>query len=413
MKFLPLSSQILQRKLSSSWLSRNRCTGRSAIRSLSRNSTTANTVASDSDTENPPMFTIGILRETYDKWERRSPLTPEQCRELITTSRGTSNDNGRTMMKVIVQPSTRRIFSDQHYVDAGASISESLEDADLVLGVKRPHPSVDVHELFNEQQTTMFFSHVHKGQPENMQLLENLLFWKVQLIDYEKITLQDPTQGNKDKRLVAFGKYAGLAGMIDTLSIVGQRLLRSHSLSTPFLNCPPSIYHNTLEDAKSAVQRLGERIALDGITIPSSLVNSNSSNKNEPLVFCLTGGPRGNVYGGVREIFDLLPNEVVAVDDLPALFEEIGNDPSSACQHKVYGVAPEMNDIYTHMAGSNDDFDRSHFVEHPEMYRSMFAEKIAPYIHVLVNGIYWEHRYPKLLTKNDMYQLYHDFGNER
>jgi alpha-aminoadipic semialdehyde synthase len=265
----------------------------------------------------------------------------------------------------------------------------------------------------------MFFSHVIKGQPDNMKLLQDLLDRHVQLIDYEKITV--PADGNKDRRLVAFGKYAGLAGMIDTLSIVGQRLLRSHSLSTPFLNCPPSIYHASLDDAKAAVKRVGERIAVDGITIPKLVTsNKNEDSQNEPLVFCLTGGPRGNVYSGVREIFDLLPNEVVAVEDLPSLHEQITKDPSSACQHKIYGVVPEMKDIFKPIGtwsyddGKNDDcFDRSHFVQHPDMYRSTFAENIAPYIHVLVNGIYWEHRFPRLLSKNDMYQLYHKFRNER
>jgi alpha-aminoadipic semialdehyde synthase len=274
----------------------------------------------------------------------------------------------------------------------------------------------------------MFFSHVIKGQPENMKLLHDLLDQKVQLIDYEKIAV--PVDGgNKEQRLVAFGKYAGLAGMIDTLSIVGQRLLRSHSLSTPFLNCPPSIYHQSLDDAKCAVRRVGERIAVDGITIPSLVKNNNGpynytdedglSPNYEPLVFCLTGGPRGNVYSGVREIFDLLPHEVVAVEDLPALYDEVAKDSSSASQNKVYCVVPEMKDLYSHIGGGggNDstslDFDRSHFVKHPAMYRSTFAEKVAPYTNVLVNSIYWEHRYPRLLTKDDMFQLYDTFGNER
>lgn len=236
---------------------------------------------------------------------------------------------------------------------------------------------------------------------------------KLQLIDYEKISIHDPAT-NKERRLVAFGKYAGLAGTIDTLSILGQRLLRK-SWSTPFLHCPPSIYHPTLEDAKRAVRHVGERIATDGL--PDGL---------EPIVFCMTGGPRGNVYSGVREIFDLLPHEIVAVEDLPAIYADVrdsrrSDDDSNQLRQRqssrvVYGVIPEMKDIYRR----NDDdvgvgetlFDRSHFMEHPDLYHATFANRVIPYTQVLINSIYWEHRFPRLITNDDMVRLYED-GNER
>ena len=44
--------------------------------------------------------------------------------------------------------------------------------------------------------------------------LEHILNNNIRLIDYEKITLDK-------KRLVAFGRFAGLAGIIDFLSGLG------------------------------------------------------------------------------------------------------------------------------------------------------------------------------------------------
>jgi alpha-aminoadipic semialdehyde synthase len=214
------------------------------------------------------------------------------------------------------------------------------------------------------------------------------------LIDYEKIAIADPLTG-KEQRLVAFGKFAGLAGMIDSFNILGQRLLRQ-SWSTPFLNVPPSIYHPSLEEAKRAVKHIGETIASDGL--PAGM---------PPVVVGMTGGPRGNVYQGVREIFDLLPHEMVTVEDLPQIFGELSEMSS---EHKVYGVAPEMKDIYVR----NDcaSFDRNDFLEYTHLYNSQFATKIAPYLNVLINSIFWDYRFPRLLTKQDMHQLYQD-GNER
>ncbi|KAG7345160.1 saccharopine dehydrogenase [Nitzschia inconspicua] len=329
-----------------------------------------------------PVVTLGLLRENYDKWERRAPLTPSQCHDFLLRY---------PQSKILVQPSSHRIFANTAYERAGATVQEDLSAAHILLGVKRPRS----FDNLPSEKTYMFFSHVIKGQPENMGLLQDILDRKIQLIDYEKIVVVEPTTG-KEQRLVAFGRFAGLAGTIDSFHILGQRLLRQ-SWSTPFLNVPPSIYHSNLEEAKRAVRQMGECIAKEGL--PEEM---------PPIVYGMTGGPRGNVYQGVREIFDLLPHEMVAVEDLPQIYEE----PSSR-RYKIYGVAPEMKDLYARLDQDNDSiFDRRDFFENSQMYRSQFATKIAPYLSVLINSIFWDHRFPRLLTKQEIKDLYRS-GNER
>jgi alpha-aminoadipic semialdehyde synthase len=50
-----------------------------------------------------------------------------------------------------------------------------------------------------------------QAQQDNMALLDACLEKKVRLIDYEKMVNEN------GQRVVAFGKYAGIAGMIDIL----------------------------------------------------------------------------------------------------------------------------------------------------------------------------------------------------
>jgi alpha-aminoadipic semialdehyde synthase len=50
-------------------------------------------------------------------------------------------------------------------------------------------------------------------------------------------------------------------------------------------------------------------------------------------------------------------------------------------------------------------FDLAEFFQHPERYRSRF-EKYLPHLSVLVNCIYWDARYPRLLTKEAARHLY-------
>lgn len=61
----------------------------------------------------------------------------------------------------------------------------------------------------------MYFSHTIKAQLHNMPALDTILDNDIRLIDYEKITDEN---GN---RLIAFGKYAGIAGAIDFLKGLG------------------------------------------------------------------------------------------------------------------------------------------------------------------------------------------------
>ena len=91
-----------------------------------------------------------------------SPLTPEHAKELIDNFKG---DNKLT--NIYVQPS-QRIFPDSQYANAGAIVTDDVADADILLGVKR----VMNEEDLIADKTYMFFSHVIKGQPENMPLLQ-------------------------------------------------------------------------------------------------------------------------------------------------------------------------------------------------------------------------------------------------
>jgi alpha-aminoadipic semialdehyde synthase len=144
-------------------------------------------------TRNIPLC-IGIRREGKNRWERRVPLVPDQVERLIT----------EIGAKVLIQPSTKRVIPDEKYKNVGAIVTNDLTDADIILGVKE----VPLNELIPEK-TFMFFSHTHKGQPYNMQLLKTIMEKKIRLLDYELLT------DDKGTRLVQFSRFAGYAGMVD------------------------------------------------------------------------------------------------------------------------------------------------------------------------------------------------------
>lgn len=93
----------------------------------------------------------------------------------------------------------------------------------MIFGVKQ----VPIDALIPEK-TYCFFSHTIKAQESNMPLLDAILEKNIRLIDYERMI------DESGQRLVAFGKYAGVAGMINVLHGLGLRLL-ALGHHTPFM----------------------------------------------------------------------------------------------------------------------------------------------------------------------------------
>jgi hypothetical protein len=141
--------------------------------------------------------------------------------------------------------------------------------------------------------------------------------------------------------------------------------------STPFLSFPPAIMHNSLDEAKEGIQRLRKRILHEGV------------HHSEPLVFAVTGGG-GCVFSGAMEILQMLPHEIVAVTDLPALMEQ---PQKSDRQHKIHVVPLGMNDVYGEM-------------EIRILYMTIFKCTLQSTDRSLANdGIvkcgYWDARFPR------------------
>jgi len=305
------------------------------------------------------MFLLGIRREDKNRYERRTPLTPEHVAAL-------RRDHG---VQVVLQPAPRRIFSDDEYRSAGASLAESLHACPLILGIKE----MPLDTLLS-CKAYLFFSHTIKGQPYNMPLLQRIMDLGCTLLDYEKIT------DEHGKRLLFFGRQAGLAGMIDSLWALGQRL-SFEGLDTPLMRLQPAHCYDRLVDAKAEIEQLAPDLRAQ--SLPPELT---------PLTFGITG--YGNVSGGVQEILDLLQVQEVA----PADLHRVG--PSDG---PLVKVVFREEDLLQSINGAA--FDLQDYYHNPGDYCSVFHRSL-PQINVLLNCVYWDAQYPRLVTLEDLRELY-------
>ena len=300
---------------------------------------------------------IGIRHEEKYAMERRAPLIPHHVKQLIEAKK----------LDFVVQTSSKRIFSDQEYLDAGARIADNLDDCSVIMGVKE----ISLSEL-KPKKTYVFFSHVTKGQPYNMPMLKRLMELNCNLIDYEMVT------DEQGKRLIFFGHYAGLAGMIDTLWSLGLRL-KEYGYDTPFLKIKQAYHYASLTEAKKVISEVGQEIAEKGL--PDEL---------RPFTIGITG--YGNVSQGAQEILGLLPIKEISPDKLIEL-------QTRKCipNNLIYKVIFKAADISAHSEGKA--FDRHDYYDHPEKYHNVF-EKYIPHLSVLTNCMYWDPRYPRIVTKD-------------
>ncbi len=311
------------------------------------------------------MGILGIRREDKSPWERRVPLVPRDVRRLLESG-----------AEVLVQRSPNRCISDTEYEAAGATLTDSLEDADVILGVKEV-PA----EKIRPDKTYLFFSHTIKGQPYNMPLLQCVLDRRCTLLDYELVTDEEGV------RTIAFGRFAGLAGAIDTLWALGRRL-REEGLDTPLAEIRQSLDYEDSDAAKEAVRAVGRNLAEGGL--PESL---------SPLTIAVTG-EGGKVFGGAMELLELLPHRVVRPEELADVVDRA--DPAD--RHRVILVPYGPGELVTPREEGHS-YSWEDYLKHPERYRSRFGEDLSR-LTAIVYGIFWQEGYPKFLLRDDIRKLY-------
>ena len=280
---------------------------------------------------------IGIIREGKVPPDFRVPLTPSQCKKVETIFPN---------VKVIVQNSPIRIFKDEEYRAQGIQVQEDLSECDILMGVKE----VNISDLIPNKKY-LFFSHTIKKQPYNRNLLRAILEKKIQMIDYE--VLKD----KNNKRLIGFGRYAGIVGAYNGLLGIGLKT---------------GLY--SIKRASECHDRKELEEELKKIKLPSN------------FKIILTG--YGRVGHGAREIIDLLDIKEVSPDEI------VANDYNQPVFAHL-----ELEDYYKTKDGS--EFDKKVFYANPELFKSnmkRFLNKVDFYIPCH----FWSNKSPFIMTREDL-----------
>jgi alpha-aminoadipic semialdehyde synthase len=310
---------------------------------------------------------IGIRLEDKNRWESRAPIVPAHVKELKETH----------SLDFIVQTSSIRTFTDTEYESAGARVSPDLKEAKIIFAIKEVPIS-----LLEQDKVYIFFSHTIKGQKYNMPMLEQILKLNITLIDYEKII------NEKGFRLIFFGNYAGLAGMNQTLWAFGQRIKHLLNIDTPFLHLKHTYEYTGVKDMENSLSVVGEKIKQEGL--PAELV---------PVIVGFAG--YGNVSKGAQSVLANLPVKEIEPNELSNFF--INRTDEFSNKH-VYKVVFKEEDMVTPL--EDKEFDLNDYYKYgSEKYKGKFEEYI-PYLSILINGIYWSEKYPRLISKEYVQNMF-------
>jgi len=305
---------------------------------------------------------VGILPESKNIWERRAPLRPKDVAWLI-----------KKKIHVEVASSSLRIYKDSQYQRAGARIVTRFKKASLLVGIKEP--SV---ETLIPNSVYMVFSHTTKGQECNLKLLAAFLKKKITLIDYEHIT------GSLGQRLVYFGRYAGICGMIDTLHVFGWKA-KLQGIPNPFSCLKSAVQYGNYGAAKKALARVAEEIQKKGLHKDIT-----------PFLIGILG--HGNVSKGAQEVLEHLG----AVNIHPRNIDILSR--SHIYRKKtIYKLVFQREEKLRSKKGSNFYFEE--YLKYPDRFESNL-ERFLPFLNILVNASYWDKRYPRLLSENMLRTLY-------
>ncbi|MBO9729870.1 MAG: alanine dehydrogenase [Chitinophaga sp.] len=279
---------------------------------------------------------IGLIREEKHPHDNRVAFTPKQCQWIL---------HHFPQVRLYVQPSPRRCFTDEEYKNAGIPLLEDLSGCSILLGIKE----VPVEQLL-AGKTYLFFSHTKKKQPHNQRMLQTILQKNITLIDYECLVHPD------GQRILGFGFFAGIVGAHNGLLAFGEKT--------------KSFHFKRVHTCHDFQELIGHYF---GIKLP-------------PMKIVITGS--GRVAAGALEIMGLL-----GIKYLPP--EEY------LVNSYAYPVYTQLKAGELYLKKEDKTYSRADFHAHPETYECRFL----PYVtasDILMNGIYWDHNIPPLFHADDL-----------
>jgi saccharopine dehydrogenase (NAD+, L-lysine forming) len=292
------------------------------------------------------MLSTVIRKEHKNDWEKRTAITPDDLADLLKQD-----------LPITVEPSNIRVFDDESYKALGASLQGCPIQAEFVVGIKEP----PVNSI-QADQVHLAFSHTIKGQDYNMPLLHQFMLQKATLIDYE------PIVDSSGKRTIAFGRFAGIAGAIDSFYVAGLKYQAKQQSS-----------------CLSQIKQTWQYDSIDHVKTEFANIDVNQGQAVQVLIV-----GTGNVGCGSEEVCQWLGLKKI---DIALLLED------KAPQGSWYAVASSRH-INKHKQGKT--FDMAEFVEKgTECYESSF-ESLLGQFSILLQTPYWTEKYPKHLTKQTM-----------
>ena len=252
---------------------------------------------------------FGVVKERKNPPDRRVVFTPEELVRL---------QNEHPEAKVKVESSDIRVFPDEAYANLGIDVVTDMQDCDVLFGVKE----IPVDALIPNKKY-FFFSHTIKKQPYNRKLLQAILAKNIELYDHETIV------DANNKRLIGFGRYAGLVGAYNGF--------RGFGIKYELFNLPKA---ETLHSKEDLIARLKRQ------TLPNIKV-------------VLTG--HGKVGMGAKEILDGMKMKQVSLEDyLTKTYTQPVYTQIDVLDYnkRIDGQVKDNKDFYTHPEAYTSDFER-------------------------------------------------------
>jgi len=278
---------------------------------------------------------IGILKEEKKPADKRVPLTPAQCKFIVSNF---------PHISILVRSCDSRCFSDRMYLENDIDVVDNLDDCDILLGVKE----VPVNALL-PNKVYLYFSHIIKKQIYNRDLLIKMIDLNIKMIDYEVI------KDNTGKRLLGFGKFAGIVGAYNTFLTYG--------LKTSLYNLKSAYKchdQNEMEGQLNKIKLVDERIIVTG---------------------------KGRVGNGIIEILNKLNIKQVSVEQF---LNDVFDEP----------VYVHLNTMDYNVRKDNKLMEKEDFYNNPHMYESSFM-KYAKKADIFIAGHYYSAGSPYLFTRED------------